>query len=76
LLCCECKQLEPELLLLWLDTQGTLLLVEEQRDIILRDIALRRAMSLGTLKEKKENGDVRNSALQLQLAKSANLVRS
>jgi hypothetical protein len=63
LLCRECKQLEPELLSLWLDaSQGTLLL-KEQRDIALRDVTLRRATSLGMLKEKKEDGDSGNSAL-------------
>jgi hypothetical protein len=35
-----------------------MLLLEEQRDI-----ALRRDMSLGMLKEKKEDGDVGNSVL-------------
>ena len=49
---------------MWLDTQGTSLL-EEQMDITPRDIALRRATSLGMLKEKKEDGEVRNSSLQL-----------
>ncbi len=64
LLCRQCEQLEPEPLSVWLDTQGTSLL-EEQMDITLRDIALRRATSLGMLKEKKEDGEVRNSSLQL-----------
>jgi hypothetical protein len=45
--------LELELLLVGLDTQGTLLF-EEQMDITLRDIALKRATSLGMLKEKRK----------------------
>jgi hypothetical protein len=44
-------------------SQGTLLL-KEQRDIdALRDVTLRKATSLGMLKEKKEDGDSGNSAL-------------
>jgi hypothetical protein len=46
-----------------LDTQGILLLAE-QRGIALRDITLKRVMSLEML-EKKEDGDVGNSALYL-----------